>query len=212
MTHPFSATPSGRVIPIMPLDEPGPCPRTQQEQMRRRLFPAYRDACNDVSDAKRAVYQAGQRRQQALRQDRHPLRYLTALMEGVGARIELALARNWQQNVAYGLDHARVHAALGWPADHVASCAHEAKPIRWKSASIAFASVAALTLTPLRSDWLPLTPTQKLEMAIAGMNCVALTGGAPAPIAPKGPCCNPREQLDPRRRFLRDTTPKWWPT
>jgi len=212
MTIPFPTAPQGRVIPITPLDEPGPCPRTQQEQMRRRLFPAYRDACMDVSEAKRAVYAAGLRRQQALLQPHRPLRFLQAVMDGVGARIELAFARRWQKNVAHGLDHARVNQALGWPADHVASCAHEARPVRWKSASIAFASVAALTLTPLRNDWLPLTPTQKLEMAIAGMNCVALTGGAPAPTAPKGPCCNPREQLDPRRRFLRDTTPKWWPT
>lgn len=187
-------------LPPPELNE-APCTRRQLELARQAVSAPYRRATEQSRQARAALREARTARRTATT----PLRWLSALGDMLAAQFDLALAKRWQTHVAQGIPPALLERQLGQPADELPACPHEPRPVSWPRASLAFLAIAALGSTPLRTEWLVPTPEQKLAMIQSGSFCITMAGnGAPAPMPGKAPCCNPREQLEPRRRDSRD--------
>jgi hypothetical protein len=172
--------------------------------MREKLFPFYRQAANDLRHWQRELESSKLQRHTA----RNPLRWGEAVLDGLGARMEIFMARRWKNNLAQGLDHARVNAALGWPEGHQPVCESASeRPSRWRTVTAAF-SALALTVTPLRAEFLPLTADQKLEYAMLASIChTGASPSTPTP-TPQAPCCAPKNGLEPRQRKAKNGAPE----
>ena len=207
MNHCHEDVPVRRPFPVSVVtetearqEEDGPCPRTRHEQAREKLFPVYRLAARDMRDWRREVWLAGERRKQAC----NPLAWLGAAGDQLYAKAELHFARKRLAVMAGQLDNTVVNRFLGWQAEApVPVCQQEAAALTSHSpgrVAAAFATIAALVLTPLRPDAYPVlfavTPEQRLELALAfGAVCGSSGGQLPKR---ESPCHAPKVMLRQR--------------
>lgn len=194
MTNPNKGEFTLRPFPVAVIAaDDKPCPKAQHEQTREKLFPFYRHAAQEMRNWRRSAHEASQQRQAA----RNPLAWLLAAGRQVEARIEGHLASRRHRVMAGQLDNEVVNNRLGWPSGTPApSCpqAAQERPGVLRAAAT-FATIAALTITPLRPDLTPLTPTQRLDAALA-FAAICGTGNGPKR---EMLCHAPKVSLRPRR-------------
>lgn len=161
--------------------EDKPCPRTVFEQACEKKYPFYRHAAQEVRHWRREAHEAKERRKTT----HNPLKWLTsagnllyAKGEGYLAQKRLAVIRNQLDKLA--------------PA-----CPHGQSPPPPQQRFMALAAIAALAITPTSSEFLPLTPDQKLDAALAfAQICGTGSGGGPDK---QSLCHAPKLSLRPRQ-------------
>ena len=177
-----------------------PCPYVRLEQARERSSWPYYLAAHTAREWRRTAYQAGEQRKAAT----NPFNWLGAATAQVTALIEQKLAEREKAVLRPHLPHAAIMARLGLPETADApTCPYSqpAGPPLWQKATTLMA-IGSLAFTPLRTDMLPLTQAQQMEMMFAE-GCVSLTGSrGPVPTLPKAPCCAPKTGATTRREKL----------
>jgi hypothetical protein len=176
--------PLGRVIPIIPAED-RPCPLALRERTREQLYPLYRGFAEVTRQHKRALVRYAAQRQQA----KGVLPWLQAGLGQLENWVEYRFARSHLANVAQGLDHDRVNAALGWPMGYAPSCQPQVRPSALRR-TFAVLTAAALVITPARADQLPLTADQKMEWE--NYRALCISGNGKRPDMPMPPCHAPK--------------------
>jgi len=173
----------------------GPCPKARLEQARERSSWPYYLAASAVREWRREAYEAQQARQSA----RNPFNWLAAAGQQLYAKAEQKLAERHRNALQPHLPHAAIMARLGLPeAAQLPTCPHEVSSKRplWQVATTIMA-IGSLSFTPVRSDVMPLTREQQIELIMAGEICH--TGPTAPGTPPKAPCCAPKTVLVARR-------------